>query len=123
MQHIRDFDAQNPGCCFAMNVVGGTLTLAETVAALKSIDPPFATVAVHPKIELAIGDLPEGVASWMATTTLSPCCHGHSVAGPKGGLSQNCWCPSCHARFNVIFTQPEVDWGQVTALNDPEFPK
>jgi hypothetical protein len=77
-------------------------------------------MAEHTKITPVVGDLPRGEAEYMARTGFSPCCHASLIPGPRGGLSQNCWCATCYARYNVIFVLPDLDWGQCTDLKDEE---
>lgn len=74
----------------------------------------------HKKIKPQIGMLPKGEAKWMTDHMKSVCCHAPLLLGPRGGMSINCWCTLCHARFNMVFEL--IDWGQVTDLDDAQCP-
>jgi hypothetical protein len=49
MQHIRDFDTQNPKCHFGITAWGGDDLTLEGMKKALDVDPPFATVEVHRK--------------------------------------------------------------------------
>jgi hypothetical protein len=43
LQHIRDFDAANPGCHFQITAFSAEIRTDEMARILESLDPPFAS--------------------------------------------------------------------------------